>query len=142
MKTVKEWLEELPDGYRERALGQMLDADRVVYSMAHALTRSLSWISSNEGFDFWSDVRNHYLYGLPLPPLPEDPMPTHVVEMTITQETIPTKQHTLIQPGFPTNRTTAEMIAIMQQYKDEDEWECREWGREAWTRIMARVISI
>jgi len=128
MKTVKEWLQELPDGYRERALGQMLDADRVVDSINYALVYGLNWLQSNEGFAFWNEMYNHYLSGTSLPPLPEEPKPQYYAVQ-------PVEPPTIIQPGFPTSRSTSETIAIMQQWKEGDEWECREWGGETWIEL-------
>lgn len=115
MKTVKEWLQELPDGYRERALGQMVAPEKNADSIGYAVLSIAVWEGAAEGWEFWDDVYKHYTQGTPLPPLPEEAKPTVV-----------------IQPGFPTSRTTAEMIAIMQQYEEGDEWECRDWESSMW----------
>ena len=56
MKTVKEWLQELPDGYRERALAQCLNCDVLVESLDGAIARMISWEHTMEGEDFWADV--------------------------------------------------------------------------------------
>jgi hypothetical protein len=76
-KTIKEWLEELPEGYRERALANtyksLLEAHDV--SMVKALTRGFVWGKSQERFDFWADVESHYATGTPLPPLPQKTKP-------------------------------------------------------------------
>ena len=71
-KTVKQWLEELPDGYRERALRQcsVLLLKEDVISMYKALGFMNSYDSTHEGRDFWDEVRMHYVTGQPLPPLP------------------------------------------------------------------------
>ncbi len=57
--TVRGWLKQLPDGYRERALGQCERLNKPCDSI--------------EDFYFWGDVYRHYIYGTPLPPLPEQP---------------------------------------------------------------------
>jgi hypothetical protein len=78
-KTVKEWLEQLPDGYRERALSNM-DAEyseRVADSMEVAIVMHSHWSNTREGFSFWYAVYEHCNWGKPLPPLPQDePKPT------------------------------------------------------------------
>ena len=73
MKTIREWLQELPDGYRERALVQAdaeaLDAPNA--DMSEALYGFKTWADTEEGFEFWSEVRQHYAIGTALPPLTE-----------------------------------------------------------------------
>lgn len=70
--TVVQWLERLPDGYRERAISQSLPrninspADDVV----GALLQFRGWGQTNEGKDFWIAVYKHYRDGTSLPPLP------------------------------------------------------------------------
>ena len=71
-KTIKEWLSELPDGYRERALVNT-DEDAMENkeeSMDNAIAAAFFWNSSHEGHKFWSDVLAHYSLDYPLPPLP------------------------------------------------------------------------
>lgn len=71
MKTIKEWLEKLPDGYRELAL-ERIDSDCfyvVAVSMDDAIG-SFDWGETYEGYEFWCDVYEHYANGSPLPPLP------------------------------------------------------------------------
>jgi hypothetical protein len=70
--TVEGWLKLLPDGYRERALGQM-DHERRdwnSYSMHHALRLFTQWDTTNEDVDFWGAVYDHYALCNPLPELP------------------------------------------------------------------------
>lgn len=85
MKTAKEWLEELPPGYRERAL-RILPEDRVDLpcdGMSDALF-AVRWSSSKEGFDFWNDVWAWAQGYNELPPLPQDG-PTAVKEPEIVE---------------------------------------------------------
>jgi len=72
-KTVNEWFNELPDGYRGRALNNAHYSLINTYdsTMAEAICRAFSWSGTPEGHDFWSDVKDHYAKGTPLPPLPE-----------------------------------------------------------------------
>ena len=73
-KTIKEWLQELPAGYRERAL-KNLECDspnEIVDTMAAAIDTAFSWHHSKEGAGFWWDVHNHYTKGETLPELPKD----------------------------------------------------------------------
>jgi hypothetical protein len=82
-KLVREWLQELPDGYRERAWNNLYnpahnngkDEDSRVDDMACAIHLAFPWRSSPEGFHFWDKVESHYRNATPLPPLP-DSQPT------------------------------------------------------------------
>lgn len=80
MKTVREWLNELPDGYRERALANYDDAYPAPQpNIYEGLGMAFDWKSSPEGEEFWEKVYNHYQKGSPLPPLPtEDDIPEPV----------------------------------------------------------------
>jgi hypothetical protein len=71
-KTVREWLEELPEGYRERALSQLsVDEKSCPRSLAFALVEAFPWDESPEGALFWSAVFTSYVdFQSPLPPLP------------------------------------------------------------------------
>lgn len=76
-KTIQEWLMELPDGYRERALANMDEGKRhtIVENMEDAIWEGLGWGRTPEGYDFWCGVYSHYAIGTPLPPLPQSPNP-------------------------------------------------------------------
>jgi len=69
-KPITEWLKELPDGYRERALAQYDGDIRMVTSMKNAISFFAIWEYTIEGASFWADVIGHYTTGSPLPPLP------------------------------------------------------------------------
>lgn len=76
-KTIKEWLMELPDGYRERALSQ---ADEEALkskepSLFDAVCGFQLWHTpmTKEGDDFWFAVKSWAIdNNNPLPPLPKD----------------------------------------------------------------------
>jgi hypothetical protein len=72
--TVLGWLQRLPDGYRERAIGQynskFWPTDEPIYTIDNAISRFGLWNKTNEGATFWHQVCDHYLQGTPLPPLP------------------------------------------------------------------------
>ena len=76
-KTVKQWLEELPDGYRERALRQCTGfgeytPETICESMAEAIERFTPWYATTEGGAFWYYVYDHYRHlRSPLPQLPK-----------------------------------------------------------------------
>lgn len=80
MKTVKDYLNELPDGYRELALANFDQefCDSRPYRIdqiedaADALDFAFDWASTSQGEDFWNDVQNHLIFESDLPPLPED----------------------------------------------------------------------
>ncbi len=73
MKPIEEWLNQLPDGYRERALSY---SERVVCNVStllSAISCFVYWSKTAEGVDFWGAVYQHYETNgkTPLPPLPE-----------------------------------------------------------------------
>jgi len=71
--TIREYLNTLPDGYRELALKyedrQLEDWDAEVGSMATTINRFVHWPETDEGMDFWGVVYHHFA-APPLPPLP------------------------------------------------------------------------
>jgi hypothetical protein len=77
-KTVVEYLMELPDGYRERALEQYdpefakraYEAWGSPRNTSEAIQRFSDWKKTDEKEDFWLAVYDHYHVGTPLPPLP------------------------------------------------------------------------
>ncbi len=71
MKPIEEWLQQLPDGYRERALSQLRNT-APQRSLIAAVQNFEFWEQTKEGYDFWGKVWNHYLTGSPLPKLPTE----------------------------------------------------------------------
>jgi hypothetical protein len=71
-KTTKEWFNELPDGYRERAIANTTEGilETRENSIVDAFYRSFTWDKSPEGHRFWKRVKDHYAYDTPIPPLP------------------------------------------------------------------------
>jgi hypothetical protein len=78
--TVLGWLELLPDGYRERAIGQY-DEKFVAKEIAtwgqpekmqDAIRNFALWEKTIERGDFWYGVHEHYRSGTPLPELPTE----------------------------------------------------------------------
>ena len=71
-KTIKEWFNELPEGYRERAIKNTQERLMNTHepTMVEAICRSFRWRDTPEGAAFWMDVKDHYAKGTPLPPLP------------------------------------------------------------------------
>ena len=70
--TVRGWLETLPDGYRERALGQMSRPNENVTALRYAVANLIGWQRTKEGFDFWNAVCEYDEGKRGLPPLPAD----------------------------------------------------------------------
>lgn len=70
MKTAKQWLEELPDKYRKKALSQVMTPNDKAVDMPDALGNLLNYDYTKEGRAFWGAVKNHYKIGSPLPPIP------------------------------------------------------------------------
>lgn len=76
-KTIREWLETLPDGYRERAIaareGKACRAEMTMATyLREALVRGFWWDETDEGDRFWLEVCNWAVnpekYQLPLLP--------------------------------------------------------------------------
>lgn len=80
MKTIQEWLDTLPDGYRERANANLYSTDRLIKpcdpgrsekTMSAAISAAFEWLFTPEKYQFWEDVYYHYTpANRPLPPLP------------------------------------------------------------------------
>jgi len=75
-KPIEEWLSELPDGYRERALENRkkfpLTGNTHATSKADAVMGGFGWKQTPEGQNFWIAVHEHFDTEPPsLPPLPE-----------------------------------------------------------------------
>lgn len=73
-KKISEWLQELPDGYRELALAnydEKYSSTQVVKDLKTAIDKFCEWDKTPQGCEFWINV-SEYLYGESnsLPPLP------------------------------------------------------------------------
>ena len=57
MKTIREWLEELPEPYRTQAINNTSESVLMVEeeSLSEAVTGAFSWWDSPEGLEYWSD---------------------------------------------------------------------------------------
>jgi len=75
VKTVEQWLNELPGKYATIAIFQMVPQTRrrMVDSMQMALGYGLKWwINTPQGAKFWLDVYRHFQKGTPLPEIPKN----------------------------------------------------------------------
>lgn len=94
-KTIKDWLNELPSGYRERALKNCSPGScGEPKTLREAIEEAFFWFNSPEGYDFWYDVslwadnpENH------LPPLPPsedlpEPQPPSLEDLVKALEAI------------------------------------------------------
>jgi hypothetical protein len=70
VKTVREWLEELPDGWREEALENIIGADLVRDSLSRAVGSGVNWGVTPTGLDAWDRVYKAIENGDPIPPHP------------------------------------------------------------------------
>ena len=55
-KTTTEWLKELPDGIREKALANQTNTNQEYECLSDALLAAFVWGTSREGFSFWQKV--------------------------------------------------------------------------------------
>lgn len=70
MKTVKKWLQELPEPYRAQALENM-DSDEAntkVNSQYQALDKAFVWEETPQGEDYWDSIYDKLYNGIPLIP--------------------------------------------------------------------------
>lgn len=83
MKTIRERLQELPPGYRERALANYQHkTDPQAHDMCDAINSAFRWASTPEGQTFWEEVYDHYSdLGSPLPKLPWKPRPAETFRL-------------------------------------------------------------
>lgn len=58
MKTIKEWLQELPDGAREKALANMdaVVGNEPAHGMIESLASAFDWRKTQQGAKYWRDV--------------------------------------------------------------------------------------
>lgn len=65
MKTIKEWLETLPEPYRSKALSQAdtRSLKEKCRTLALAISGSISWRGSVEGIEYWIDVYRRAMRG-------------------------------------------------------------------------------
>lgn len=54
MKTIKQWLEELPEPYRTQALENY--ENNKVQSLSFALINAFEWYDTPEGIEYWADL--------------------------------------------------------------------------------------
>jgi hypothetical protein len=73
-KKISEWLNELPDGYRELALANFKEQKikDVIRNSTYKAIHDLDWSKTNENFLFWEKVYDYYAcIKQDLPPLPK-----------------------------------------------------------------------
>lgn len=58
MKTIREWLEELPEPYRSQAFRNTpcINTDLYAPSLKYAIVRAFVWHKSPEGFEYWEKL--------------------------------------------------------------------------------------
>jgi hypothetical protein len=77
MKTIKEYLEELPEPWKSQAL-ENCDAEPTdsAPSRDKALSMAFTWSSSPEGHEYWSTAQASFFEGKPLDPPEIEPEET------------------------------------------------------------------
>lgn len=85
-KTIREWLETLPDGYRERALANMDAEDAHInrFHLPDAIRSAFIFSDTPEGADFWNSLLRAMYYQEDLPPLP-NPSETESLKQRIAE---------------------------------------------------------
>lgn len=62
-QTVTQWFNLLPEPYKSQSLSQILDGrnDRICETMSDAIDKGMSWSCTQQGHQYWADLRNIYL---------------------------------------------------------------------------------
>ena len=55
-KTVKEWIQELPEPYRTEALENCNDPNKEVQSLSSALFYAFRWSETKQGACYWREI--------------------------------------------------------------------------------------
>ena len=57
-KTIKEWLETLPEPYRSEAIANMPDTakDHLECCLGDAIEGAFTWAESKQGYGYWLDI--------------------------------------------------------------------------------------
>lgn len=75
LRPAREWLNDLPPGYRERAIANCekfpINPGEMVGSLLMAISYAFHWGKTPEKPAFWEAVYQHY-DAIPLPPLPTE----------------------------------------------------------------------
>jgi hypothetical protein len=82
MKTIKEWLESLPEPHRKQALANChkIEQRKAQYSNPIlALKDAFSWTNSPQGYEYWEGVGNHMAWTTKLPKPIFAPAPTNAL---------------------------------------------------------------
>lgn len=60
MKTIREWIEELPEPYRTQAIDNTSESVLTVeeQSLYEAVIGAFNWKESTEGFKYWNDFHD------------------------------------------------------------------------------------
>lgn len=60
MKTIREWLEELPEPYRSEALENMTEGGgyKMKESLKAAIGDAFIWQSTPQGYHYWYNLKN------------------------------------------------------------------------------------
>jgi hypothetical protein len=76
MKTIKEYLEELPEPWRSQALEnydpKFHPHTKTTSSLESAISWAFDWSESPEGHEYWSTAHDSIIDGKPLVPEPEE----------------------------------------------------------------------
>jgi hypothetical protein len=130
MKTVREWLNELPEEIRERAISNAYN-DRLenrYESIDRALKTAFSWIASPEGGDFWADW--HEWFYDPTQPKPTiKPADEVVTEEQVQRVGVRTEYYEGAKYVAPLSRRDQFAMAAMQAMLTRtffDQYECAE----------------
>jgi len=126
MKTIREWLEDLPEPYRGQALANMDiqrpgDPGGERPCMRNAIETSFRWRDSIEGTVYWSHLRDKYKSA----PWNDDAIP----ELSPTNA-ISALHAIALKEGFPVE----EIEGVMRQFDAEkgDVWSYRLIGDDKW----------
>ena len=69
LRTIENWLQDLPEPYRSQALKNMWweDAHTAAHSLEYALHQAFNWSKSPEGYKYWHNYHAGLVGNDPLP---------------------------------------------------------------------------
>lgn len=122
MKTIYQWLLQLPSGYREAALRNTKQsvAQENAPSLFSAIARAFTWSGTPEGSKFWNELRRCIDIGMPLPPLPasaEETKPNQTNNMPNYSNT-PVVRPTLVYGEDVADMSESRCLQLIKQNQE------------------------
>ena len=140
---MKQWLETLPDGYRERALANFGELDQGADSLSDAVFDAFDWAGTPERSNFWNRV---YCWALrpdtrTLPPLPDE-NPHTAVAAQIKEDY--SKRLTIAEQALIDLKEDWSSRVKQAKNLERENAELREWKRQqlqVWSDLNLQEVG-